>query len=93
MLQGLFITILLLCIIIGIICITINLVVLNIPIPESKIIYRYMPKTFVEEQCEQPFVSDIFKSMFTQQSPWINSVMDYDRRKQTSVNKYFVSQV
>lgn len=93
MLQGLFITVLVLCLIIGIVCVTINLVRLNMPVPETKLVYRYMPKTFDEEQCSQPFVSDIFKSMFTQQSPWINSVMDYDRRKQESINKYYISQV
>jgi hypothetical protein len=93
MLHGLFITVLLLCVIIGVVCITINLVALNIPIPETKIVYRYMPKTFEEEQCQQPFVTDIFKTMFTQQTPWVNSIMDYDRRKQESVNKYYISQV
>lgn len=93
MLQGLFITVLIMCLIIGIVSVTINLVRLNMPVPETKIVYRYMPKTFNEEQCNQPFVSDIFKSMFTQQSPWINSVMDYDRRRQESVNKYYISQV
>jgi hypothetical protein len=66
---------------------------LNFPAPETKIIYRYMPKTFEEEQTNQPFVSDIFKTMFTQHTPWINSVMDYDRRKQESVNKYYISQI
>lgn len=93
MLQGLFITILIMCLIIGLVCVTINLVKLNMPEPETKIVYRYMPQTFDEEQCNQPFVSEIYKSMFTQQSPWINSVMDYDRRKQESINKYYVSQI
>lgn len=93
MLQGLVLTILALCIISGIICITINLVRLNSAPPETQIIYRYIPKTFDEEQREQPYVSDIFKTMFTDQTPWINSVMDYDRRKQTLINKYYVSQI
>lgn len=93
MLRGLFVVILSLCIAIGIICVTINLVKLNMSPPETKIIYKYLPKTFNEEQCNQPFVSEIFKSMFTQQSPWINSIMDYDRRKQTAVNAYYVSQI
>lgn len=93
MLQNLFITLLIIFAIMGIVCITINLVMLNIPIPESKIVYRYIPKTFEEEQNEQPFVTDIFKSMFTENSPWINSIMDYDRRKQTAINKYYISQI
>lgn len=93
MLQELFTTIMILCIICGIVCITINLVKLNFHVPETKIIYRYMPKTFDEEQREQPMVSEIFKTLFTDQTPWINSIMDYDRRRQEKVNKYYISQV
>lgn len=93
MIQGLFLFILILCTICGIIFITINLTKLNTPIPQTKIIYRYVPKTFEEEQNEQPFVSEIFKTLFTDQTPWVNSIMDYDRRKQEAVNKYYVSQI
>lgn len=75
------------------ICITSNLVLLNLPTPQTQIVYRYMPKTFEEEQNEPANVSEIFKTMFTEHSPWINSIMDYDRRKQEAVNKYYVSQV
>lgn len=56
MLSGIFLVLLILCSISGIICITINLVRLNFPAPETKIIYRYMPRTFEEEQNNQPFV-------------------------------------
>jgi len=85
--------IIILCTIISIICITISVVKLNIPTPKTQIIYRYIPKTFDETQRNQPFVSDLFKSMFTEQTPWINSIMDYDRRKEESINKYYVSQI
>jgi len=61
--------------------------------PNTKIIYRYIPKTFAEEQRDYPMVTDIFKSLFTDQTPWVNSVMDYDKRKTLAVNKYYVSQV
>lgn len=77
----------------GIICITINIVAARTPLPEVKVIYKYIPRTFEDEQKEQPYVSDIFKTLFTDQTPWINSVMDYDRRKEESVNKYYVSQI
>lgn len=93
MIHGLFMTILVLCTISGIICITINLVRLNYTPPETKIIYKYIPKTFDEEQREQPYVTDIFKTMFTDQTPWINSIMDYDRRKETAINKFYISQI
>lgn len=91
--KRLMIILLILCAMCGFICITINLVKLNMPIPETKIIYRYIPKTFEEQQQNQPLVSDLFKSMFTEQTPWVNSVMDYDRRKTEAINKYYVSQI
>jgi len=77
----------------AVICIIVNLIVLNAQIPREKIIYKYMPRTFKEEQENQPLVSSIFKSMFTDQTPWVNSVMSYDKRKEESVNKYYVSQI
>lgn len=77
----------------GIICITISITKLNITPPQTKIVYRYVPKTLAEEETQAPQVSKIFQSMFEEHSPWINSVMDYDRRKQEAVNKYFISQV
>jgi uncharacterized membrane protein len=93
MIKGLLIVWLLICLICGIVCVTINLVRINYTKPETKIVYRYIPKTFDEQQRESPYVSDLFKTMFTDQTPWIDSVMNYDRRKQEVVNKYFVSQI
>ncbi len=60
--------------------------------PEQQIIYKYIPRTFEEEQEEPVYPSDIFKTMFTQQSPWIRSVKGADSIKSEQVNKYFVSQ-
>lgn len=93
MIQNFIIIILILCMVCGLICITINITKLNTSQPETQIIYRYIPKTFDEEQREQPYVSDLFKTMFTDQTPWVNSIMDYDKRKQESINKYFISQI
>jgi hypothetical protein len=93
MIQGLFLLIIITCFICGIVFITINLTRLNTPAPKTQIIYRYMPKTFEQEQNEQPFVSEIFKTLFTDQTPWVNSIMDYDRRKQEAINKYYISQI
>jgi hypothetical protein len=73
--------------------VAVNLTQLRSKPPETQIVYKYIPKTFDEIQQEQPFVSDLFKTMFTEQTPWVNSVMDYDRRKNESINAYYVSQV
>lgn len=93
MMNKIFILILFVCFILGVICITVNLVILNYQVPKTKIIYRYLPKSFEQKQREQPFASEIFKTMFTQQSPWLDSSMDYDRRKMEAINKYFISQI
>jgi hypothetical protein len=83
---------LLIIIFIGIWLITINIIKDSQSCPEPKIEYRYIPRTLAEEQAEPVYVSDIFKTMFSQQSPWIFSVNNMDRQKQESVNKFFISQ-
>jgi hypothetical protein len=59
---------------------------------KTKIIYKYIPRTFEDEQNNQPYPSDIFKKMFTGQSPWIASVQDMNKKKIEQINKYFISQ-
>ncbi len=61
--------------------------------PPQKVIYKYIPRTFEEEQNEPVYVSDIFADMFSQPSPWMVSIGNIDRRKQEEVNKYFISQI
>ena len=60
--------------------------------PSEKIVYRYIPRSFEESQNEPVYVSDIFKTMFSQSSPWVNSMGSYDRNKQEQINQYFISQ-
>lgn len=84
---------LLLCVISAVISMTTTIIRLNTQQPKTKIVYRYMPRTFEEEQENLPLVSDIFRTMFTDQTPWVNSVMSYDRRKEESINKYYISQI
>jgi hypothetical protein len=59
---------------------------------EPKIIYKYIPRTLEEEETQPIYVSQIFKTMFTQPSVWINSIEDDYFRKQEDINKYFISQ-
>ena len=61
--------------------------------PKERIIYRYIPRTPYEESQEEIFPSDIFKTMFSQQSPWIQGINDLDARQSKLVNKYFISQI
>jgi len=76
----------------GILLISIKLAQESVQKPKTQIIYRYLPRTFEEEQEEPVYVSDIFRTMFTQQSPWVASANEFDVRKSEAVNKYFVSQ-
>lgn len=57
-----------------------------------KIIHRYVPRTFEEDQENPVMVSEIFKTMFSQPSPWINSIYSHDDRQKEEINNYFISQ-
>lgn len=76
----------------GILFIVVSIVKDGQKCQNAKIIYRYIPRTFEEEQNEPVFVSDIFKTMFTQQSPWVASVQNLDTKKKEVMNDYFISQ-
>jgi hypothetical protein len=85
-------TIIILVIFVGIIFMTISLVKNDQQCPVQQTIYKYIPRTFEEEQNEPVYVTDIFSTMFSQQSPWVKSMNDVDYRKTEAINKYFVSQ-
>lgn len=81
--------------IIGLFLVIISLVKSYNPCPPPRIIYRYVPRTFIEEQ-ENPIpLDDIFYSLFNDKTPWIASV-DVERRKTDigeNLNRYYVSQI
>jgi hypothetical protein len=85
--------ILIILIFLGILCIAIELSRVENEDKKEKVIYRYIPRTFEEDQENPIYVSDIFDKMFNQPSPWVTSVNEIDRKKQKEVNRYFVSQV
>jgi len=60
---------------------------------EPRVIYKYIPRTFEEEQEDPVPVSDIFETMFSQPSPWVSSIKSYDIKKQENINSYFISQI
>ncbi len=77
----------------GILCLTIAITRNSQKCPPPQIVYKYIPRTFEEEQTEPVYVSDIFATMFSQPSPWMVSIGNIDQRKQEEINKYFISQV
>ena len=77
----------------GIMLIVIDMVRTSNQCPTQKIIYRYIPRTFEEEQLEPVYPSDIFKTMFTQPSTWIGQTNDLDTRRKEAINQFFISQI
>lgn len=56
--------------IIGIIFIAVGYIRSNQKCPPRQIEYRYLPKTFIDEQNNRTPVLSIFGSMFSKASPW-----------------------
>ena len=88
-LRGIFLIILIIGIILIIVYYFSNNIIGNC---EPQVIYKYIPRTLEEEETQPIYVSQIFKTMFTQPSVWINSIQDDYFRKQEDINKYFISQ-
>lgn len=84
--------ILLLLFFIGIIFIVIELTRSNNICPPTKIEYRYLPRTFKEEQESPVPINDVFNSMFEQSSPWVGSFTKNSENIRTLRDKNYVSQ-
>jgi hypothetical protein len=90
--------ILLLIMIIGIILIVVSLYKkpangeLSDKCKNPKIVYRYIPRTAEEDKAEPIYVSDVFKKMFDNPSPWVRSINDADYDQMEKMNKFFISQ-
>jgi hypothetical protein len=85
--------ILLIMVFIGIIFIAINIVQDSFKCQEKQIIYRYIPRTFDEEQEDPAYVSDVLKSMWSHKSPWIYSVADIEINKQASMRDFIATRI
>jgi hypothetical protein len=60
---------------------------------DQKIIYKYLPRTLEEEETEPVYVTQLFKTMFTQPSVWIDSTYQDTIRRTEAINKYFITQL
>jgi len=79
--------------IIGIIFVTISLTKAYNHQPPPKTVYRYVPRSFIEDQENPVPLDDIFYGMFNDPSPYVASV-DVTRRRQDlgrNLNKYYIS--
>lgn len=84
-------TVLIVAFIVGMVFVIIDLVKVYSPCPPNQIIYRYLPRTFKEEQENPVPATEIFASMFNDVDPWIASLSTM-RDRDGNINKYFISQ-
>jgi len=80
---------------VGLIIVMISLVRTYNNCPPPQTVYRYLPRTFIEEQENPVPLDDIFYAMFNNPTPWVASV-DIDRKKRDigeNLNRYYVSQI
>ena len=61
--------------------------------PPSRVEYRYIPRTFQEEQDNPVKVSELYEQMFNEPSPWISGFkFSSNETKNREINRYFISQ-
>jgi hypothetical protein len=84
--------ILIILMIVGLVCAVVSLTKELSTQPEQIIEYKYIPRTFQEEQDNPVYVSDIFKDMFDKPSPWVASINNIDYQKKQEINNFFISQ-
>lgn len=59
----------------------------------QKIEYKYIPRTFQQEQNNPIYPSDIFIKMFQKPDPWMLGISALDFHKNEAIQKYFVQSV
>jgi hypothetical protein len=63
--------------------------------PGPKVVYRYVPRSFREEQEYPQPLDDTFYGMFNNSDPWMAPV-DVDRKRNDigeNLNRYYVSRI
>ena len=60
--------------------------------PQTVTEYVHVPVTTDGEQAFNTYPSDIFQSMFSNREPWAISNENFDRDRQSQINRYFVNQ-
>lgn len=75
---------------IGFLFIVVGLIVSKKQSPSKIIEYRFVPRTFREEQENPVNVSDLFHDMFNKPTPW---VLTYGENDTNFINRRFISQM
>lgn len=74
----------------GIMSVVIGYVRQTCACPEGKVEYRFIPRTFQEDQDNPTRVTELFDTMFEEKTPWIRHIGTTPRR--SDLNRYFISQ-
>lgn len=75
----------------GILSITVGYINQLKKCPPPKIEYRYIPRTFQQDQENPVKVSELYHTMFAEPTPWIRGV-NANPSKNNEINRYFISQ-
>jgi hypothetical protein len=60
--------------------------------PADKIVYKFVPRTFTEDQESPVPVEEIFSKMFREPTPFIGSYTQTYYPKEEDINQFFISQ-
>lgn len=80
---------------IGVCIIIIGVIRSQIHCPPPTIEYRYVPRTFVEEQEDPTPVTEIFHKMFLEPTPWIShsgGKLGPPTIRGEDINRFYISQ-
>lgn len=59
--------------------------------PAPTIEYRYIPRTFQQDQDNPVRISELYHAMFTEPTPWIKGIGN-SHPKNNELNRYYISQ-
>lgn len=77
----------------GILCITVGYINQIKKCPPPQVEYRYIPRTFKQEQDNPVPISLLFRNMFEEPSTWVAGTKIYGKANANSnINRYFISQ-
>lgn len=77
----------------GIIAVIVGYVNQKKKCPAPQIEYRFIPRTFEEEQNDPVRASQLFRNMFEDPTPWLSGYrMGFVKPNIYDINKYYVSQ-
>jgi hypothetical protein len=60
--------------------------------PPPRIEYRYIPRTFEDEQNDPVKVTKLFRNMFEQPTPWVFGTLGFIKPNIFKINRFNISQ-